>query len=142
LIFYGRSSMLQFSQFVWPLSYSVWDVFNKFLLIDATYRSKISSDQKRFFIAFSLYPLLFFTNTPFKGDCCESNILLCKLTITIYPRTSETSKEFIKCRFLNLLIMEYCRYLALNWIIKCLPVHPVGLSQKHFHLKWKKFFSS
>ena len=58
--------MLQFSQFVWTLSYSVWDVFNNFLLIDATDRSKISSDQKRFFIAFSLYPLSFFANTPFK----------------------------------------------------------------------------
>ena len=58
--------MLQFSQFVWPLSYSVWDVFNNFLLIDATDRSKISSDQKRFFITLSLYPLSFFANTPFK----------------------------------------------------------------------------
>ena len=58
--------MLQFSQFVWALSYSVWDVFNNFLLIDATDRSKIGSDQKRFFIALSLYPLSFFANTPFK----------------------------------------------------------------------------
>ena len=57
--------MLQFSQFVWTLCYSVWDVFNNFLHIDATDRSKISSDQKRFFIALSLYPLLFFANTPF-----------------------------------------------------------------------------
>ena len=64
--FLRSSSMLQFSQFVWALSYSVWDVFNKFLLIDATDRSKISSDQKRFFIALSLYPLSFFANTPFK----------------------------------------------------------------------------
>ena len=45
--------------------YSVWDVFKNFLLIDATDRSKISSDQKRFFIALSLYPLSFFANTPF-----------------------------------------------------------------------------
>ena len=37
-----------------------------FLLIDPTDRSKISSDQKRFFIALSLYPLSFFANTPFK----------------------------------------------------------------------------
>ena len=28
--------MLQFSNIVWLLSYSVWDVFNNFLLIDAT----------------------------------------------------------------------------------------------------------
>ena len=59
-------SWFEFSQFVWPLSYSVWDVFNNFLLIDATDRSKISSDQTRFFIALSLYPLSFFANTPFK----------------------------------------------------------------------------
>ena len=65
LIFYGLSSTLQFSQFVWPLSYSVWDVFNNFLLIDATDRRKISRDQKRFFIALSLYPLSFFANTHF-----------------------------------------------------------------------------
>ena len=63
--FYGLSCMLQFSQFVWTPCYSVWDVFNNFLLIDATDRSKISSDQKRFFIALSLYTLSFFANTPF-----------------------------------------------------------------------------
>ena len=71
LIFYGVSRMLQFSQFVWTLSYLVWDVFNNFLLIDATDRSKIRSDQKRFFIALSLYPLSFFANTPFNyEDIC------------------------------------------------------------------------
>ena len=64
--FYGLSRMLNFSEFVWTVSYSVWDVFTKFLLIDTTDRSKISSDQKRFFIALSLYPISFFANTPFK----------------------------------------------------------------------------
>ena len=58
--------MLQFSQFVWPLSYSVWEVFNNFLIIDATDRSKISSDQRRFFIVLSLYPHSYFASTPFK----------------------------------------------------------------------------
>ena len=58
--------MLQFSQFVWILRSSALVVFNNFLLIDATDRSKICSDQKRFFIALSLYPLSFFANTPFK----------------------------------------------------------------------------
>ena len=47
------------------LRYSVLVVFNNFLLIDATDRSKIISDQKRFFISLSLYPLSFFANTPF-----------------------------------------------------------------------------
>ena len=70
--FYGQSSMLQFSEFVWPLSYSVLDVFNNFLLIDPTDRSTISSDQKRFFISLSLYPLSFFTNTPFnESSFCQ-----------------------------------------------------------------------
>ena len=63
--FYILSRIMQFSPFVWALSYSVRDVFDKFLLIDATYRSRISSDQKRFFISLSLYPLSFFANTPF-----------------------------------------------------------------------------
>ena len=44
---------------------AIWDVFNNFLLIDATARSKISSIQKRLFIAVSLYPLSFFANAPF-----------------------------------------------------------------------------
>ena len=51
--------------------FSVWDVFNNFLLIDATDRSKISSDQKRFFIALILYPLSFFANIPFKKSNCN-----------------------------------------------------------------------
>ena len=38
----------QLPQFVWALRSSVWDVLINFLLIDATDRSKISSDQKRF----------------------------------------------------------------------------------------------
>ena len=58
--------MFQLPQFVWALRSSVWDVFIGFLLIDATDKSKISSDQKRLFIALSLYPLSFFANTPFK----------------------------------------------------------------------------
>ena len=57
--------MLQFSEFAWTPCYSVRDVFNNFFFIDATDRSKISGDQKRFFIALSLYPLSVFANTPF-----------------------------------------------------------------------------
>ena len=52
----------QLPQFVWTLRSSVWDVFNNFLHVDATDRSKITSDQKLLFIAVSLYS--FFTNTP------------------------------------------------------------------------------
>ena len=36
-----------------------------FLLIDATDRSKISSNRKRLFFALRLYPLSFFASTPF-----------------------------------------------------------------------------
>ena len=53
-------------EFVWTLRSSVLVVFNNFLLIDATNRSNISSNQKRLFFAASLYPLSFFANTPFK----------------------------------------------------------------------------
>ena len=63
--FYGLSRMLHLSEFVLVLRSSVLVVFNNFLLIDATDRSKIRSDQKHFFIALSLYPLSFFANTPF-----------------------------------------------------------------------------
>ena len=58
--------MLQLFQFVWTLQSSAQEVFNNFLLIDATVRSKISSNQKRLFFAVSLYPLSFFANTSFK----------------------------------------------------------------------------
>ena len=58
---------MHLSEFVMTLRSSVLVVFNNFLLIDATARSNISSDQKRFFIALSLYPLSFFANTPFKA---------------------------------------------------------------------------
>ena len=47
----------QLPQFVWTLRSSVSDVFKKNFHIDATDRSKISSDQKRFFTAVGLYPL-------------------------------------------------------------------------------------
>ena len=57
--------MLQLSEFVCSLRSLVWVVFNNFLLIDPTDRTKISSDQKRLFFALSLYPLSFFANTPF-----------------------------------------------------------------------------
>ena len=56
--------MLQFSQFVWALSYSVLVVFNNFLNMDATDRSKISSDQKGLFFVVRLYPFSFWRTLP------------------------------------------------------------------------------
>ena len=71
--FYGLSRMLHLSEFEWTFL-GISRFLTIFLLIDATDRSKISSDQKCFFIALSLHPLSFFANTPFKyqGYRCES----------------------------------------------------------------------
>ena len=44
----------QLSEFAWTLRSLVWVVFNNFLLIDATYRNTISSDQKSLKFAVSL----------------------------------------------------------------------------------------
>jgi len=44
-LFYEPSWMLQLSEFVGTLRSSAWVVFHNFLLVDATKRSKISSDQ-------------------------------------------------------------------------------------------------
>ena len=79
--FYGLSCILHLSEFVWTLLSSVFFFFNNFLLIDATDRSKISSDQKRFFIALSLYPLSFFVNTPFNKKATFSNSRMASLGI-------------------------------------------------------------
>ena len=89
--------MLQFSQFVWAQRSTVWDVFNNFLLIDTTDRSKISSDQKRFFIALSLYPLSFFANTPFK-------VREIGLNLDFFPRPNIQFETFAFKQFYN----EYC----------------------------------
>ena len=61
---YDPSRMLQLSEFVKKLRSSVWYVFNNFLITDATDRRKIRSDQKRLFIAVSLYPLSFSRTLP------------------------------------------------------------------------------
>ena len=55
--------MLHLSEFVRTLRSSVLVVFNNVLLIDATARSKISSDQKRFFIALIAYTPFHFSRT-------------------------------------------------------------------------------
>ena len=56
--------MLHLFEFVWTQRSAVLVVFNNFLLIDATDKSKFSSDQKRFFIALSLYPFHFSRKLP------------------------------------------------------------------------------
>ena len=106
LIFYGCK--LQFSQFVWALSYSVWDVFNNFLIIDATDRSKFSGDQKRFFIALSLYPLSFFANTPFKGTVLE---------ITLHLKAACLIHKALLKLLSDEVYEEYCRFPCLKCLI-------------------------
>ena len=144
--FYSLSSMLQFSQFVWPLSYSVWDVFNNFLLIDATDRSKISIDQKRFFIALSLYPLSFFANTPFNKKLNIKYELLNLLKSTwlriakwkIYLRSRcllSPFRDYIKDTKLFILILQknYFTMVACTYIFKLIKKKSISL-RIHFFL--------
>ena len=90
--FYGLSRMLQFPQFVWALRSSVWDGFINFLLIYATNRSKICSDQERFFIPLSLYPLSFFPNTPFNRRQYDNKYLMLTKYLQLYK-----VQIFIRC---------------------------------------------
>ena len=102
--FYGPSRILQwlqFSQFVWTLRSSLWDVFHNFLLIDATDRSKSSSDQKRFFIALSLYPLSFFANTPFKDSFETYETFLRRIFTEFERKVDVQNHEFGWVRFQN-----------------------------------------
>ena len=62
--FYDPSRMLQLPQFVWTIRSSVIVVFNNLLLIDATNRSKISSDHHRKFFALSLFPYYILRTLP------------------------------------------------------------------------------
>ena len=107
---YGLSRLLHLSEFVWILRSSVLVVFNNFHLIGATDRSKISSDQKRFFIAFILYPLSFFANTPFNCNCSLEalNISTCigkvitsnSLQVSFYFQPGSNIFLAINCTFL------------------------------------------
>ena len=65
--FYDPSPILQLSEFVWTLHSSVWVVLNNFLFIDAKDTCEISSsNHHQIFFYVSLYPHLFFANTPCK----------------------------------------------------------------------------
>ena len=64
--------MLHIFEFAWMLRFSVWVMFNNFLLIDATDRSNISSNQKWFVI---VYILFHFSRTlPFKVDRVDAAV--------------------------------------------------------------------
>ena len=119
-LFSDPSWMLQISEFVWSLRSLAWVVFNNFLLIDATDRSKISSDQKRLFFALRLYPLSFFASTPFKVEVWtkkishfEPRIFLIKTHSSRYSWFQTDSKIFISLYYtmfsviLNFLASQY-----------------------------------
>ena len=120
--FYGLSRMFQLPQFVWALRSSVWDVFINFLLIGATDRSKISSDQKRFFIALSLYPLSFFANTPFKAKSFP-HIATVYLVLTVYYHIMYLVPWYSENHFVLVLVSSwyYSRY-------RIPGIHLVGLT--------------
>ena len=106
--------MLHLSEFVWTLPSSVLVVFNNFLFIDATDRSKIRNDQKRFFIALSLYPLSFFANTPFEKLHIEK-LPLRKFSLgksplrkglSEKPNTGDTLKEIVRIKHFPIYIFQ------------------------------------
>ena len=84
--------MLQLSEFIWTLRFSARVVFNKFLPIDATDRSKI-------FIALSLYPLSFFANTPFNSRIVHLNVNPPPL---LKRKVSEISNNYYEEEFVQL----------------------------------------
>ena len=75
------------------------------IFIDATDRSKISSDQKPFFIALSLYPLSFFANTPFKERSeVNSGLYFRKTSLKTQKKFQ---KKFINFRTLKILLSYF-----------------------------------
>ena len=96
---YGRY-VLQYESFL-----------NNFLVIDATDRSKIRSDQKGLFFAVSLYPFSFFANTPFKLNVLKFYFitkLLKMLTLTKYLDMND-----MRCR--NVLVLPLQDWILLVW---------------------------
>ena len=118
--FYDPSWMLQLSEFVWMQRSSVWVVFNNFLLIDATDRSKISCYQKRLFFALSLYSLSFFLYGPFKlkfykmkkGQRSRKLLWLVKVSVL------KKSSSIIEIYIIKLFVHLYVCYGWLNGWIK------------------------
>ena len=71
--------------------YLVRDVFNKFLLIDATDRSKISSDQNHFFITLSLYPFHFWQTLPLKWNTLSFHDVKVCMNVLIWAKKRKIS---------------------------------------------------
>ena len=109
LFFYDLDQILQLSEFVWTLRSSVWAIFNNYLLIDATDRSKISSDHHWIFFDVNLYPLSFFANTPFNVGSI------------LYRDLLESSSELI-CNDKTISFLTKERYQVIYIYILCLSV--------------------
>ena len=103
--FYDPSHVLQLSEFVWSLRFSVWVVFINFLLIDDTDRFKISNDQKRLFLAVSLYPFSFLRTLPLSWRKNKQ-----KVKYKLYTNASKNNRWL-------LFVMSDCMIcLKLNWL--------------------------
>ena len=77
--------MLQLSDFVRTLRSSAWVVFNNFLLIDATDRNKISSDQKRLFFAYNVEDIVVFLGLKvFNSNNSYTSLFFRETTINKY----------------------------------------------------------
>ena len=113
--FYDPSWTLQLSEFVWTLWYSVWVVFNYFLLIDATDKSKINSDQKRLF-----FPVLF-ANTPF-NNFCNSNFSTFASQHFLLSNNQKMTKMLQNLLFFAKIVkLNYC--FTFYWILLFLSKH-------------------
>ena len=106
--------MLHLSEFVWILRSSVLVVFNNFLLIDATDRSEIRSDQKRLFFAVSLYPFNFSRTLPLRVMEKLHHIMFSKIKNTqeiLYLENLEYKVKGIQ--FFWFYIYIYCKSLTM-----------------------------
>ena len=74
---------MQLSEFAWTHRSSVLVVFNNFLLIDATDRSKISSDHHRIFFDVSQYSCYFLQTLPFNLEIRFKTLYLSHSNILI-----------------------------------------------------------
>jgi len=95
---------------------------------------KISSDQKRFFIALSLYPLSFFVNTPFKIKC------FLKLKTGFFIPT-KPSHFFVDRIFLLLIIFQGCSILKICRFIGKIPFEISGRGISQFPKNIKNYLS-
>ena len=106
LIFYGLSRKLQFFEFVWTLSYSVWDVFNNFLRTDATDTSKISSDRKRFLSHLAYTPFHFSWTLPLTTLVLQFTCILLFIFRLVWSTPNILQETSVHLKILSAQIIE------------------------------------